>query len=269
MAPYFPPGCRRLTPGPGYLEALCELNVEFISEKISHVEDKGIFTEKSGLKEVDAIIWATGFNVDWLERFPTVGRHGRSMTDVMDPDPEAYLGMFVDSLPNATLIVGPNAAPGGTTAIQTIETEYEHVVAVLKKLLLQKIKSICVKTNVVKQYTAQMFSAHKPTIFGQPRNIADGRNVAYYGGNGLNLTVAVRNPRWEDFDYTYLDELEGNPQSWLGNGFVVADVDGSSRVKHLRLENLDIPPVPTDDEEKPKALAMQNGNKTSANGVTA
>jgi hypothetical protein len=35
-APDFSPNCRRLTPGPGYLEALCEDNVSFIQKPISH-----------------------------------------------------------------------------------------------------------------------------------------------------------------------------------------------------------------------------------------
>lgn len=39
LEPRFVPGCRRLTPGPGYLEALTEENVEFIRTPISKVLD--------------------------------------------------------------------------------------------------------------------------------------------------------------------------------------------------------------------------------------
>jgi hypothetical protein len=55
---------------------------------------------------------------------------------------------------------------------------------------------------------------------------------------------AQRNPRWEDFDYTYLDELQGNPMCWLANGYTNADYDGSSRTLYLDPEHINYPPVP-------------------------
>src|SRR5258706_9574275 len=44
LEPKWPPGCRRLTPGPGYLEALVEDNVNFISTKIKRFTRTGIET---------------------------------------------------------------------------------------------------------------------------------------------------------------------------------------------------------------------------------
>jgi cation diffusion facilitator CzcD-associated flavoprotein CzcO len=44
LEPNWPPGCRRLTPGPGYLEALCEDNVNFINTKIKRFTKEGIET---------------------------------------------------------------------------------------------------------------------------------------------------------------------------------------------------------------------------------
>lgn len=58
----FPPGCRRLTPGPGYLEALIEENVTFIGSGIQRVTDDGLIDDKGNFQQVDAIICATGFD---------------------------------------------------------------------------------------------------------------------------------------------------------------------------------------------------------------
>jgi cation diffusion facilitator CzcD-associated flavoprotein CzcO len=63
LLPTYPPGCRRLTPGPGYLEALIEPNVEFIPNEIKEIVEDGIITDDGILHKVDAIIWATGFRV--------------------------------------------------------------------------------------------------------------------------------------------------------------------------------------------------------------
>lgn len=62
LRPNFPPGCRRLTPGPGYLEALLEDNVQFIGSGVSEVTETGVRDQLGGFHEVDAIICATGFD---------------------------------------------------------------------------------------------------------------------------------------------------------------------------------------------------------------
>jgi cation diffusion facilitator CzcD-associated flavoprotein CzcO len=61
LLPDFPPGCRRLVPGPGYLDAVVKDNVQWIPEGIDRVVENGIVTSDGVLHECDAIIWATGF----------------------------------------------------------------------------------------------------------------------------------------------------------------------------------------------------------------
>ena len=60
VLPDFGPGCRRLAPGPGYLEALCEDNVEFIPTHVKRVTATGIETVDGKHEELDVIICATG-----------------------------------------------------------------------------------------------------------------------------------------------------------------------------------------------------------------
>jgi cation diffusion facilitator CzcD-associated flavoprotein CzcO len=56
IIPDFSPSCQRLTPGPGYLEALTEPNVSFISSQIERFTETGIQTNDGVHREVDAII---------------------------------------------------------------------------------------------------------------------------------------------------------------------------------------------------------------------
>ncbi|KAF5014583.1 hypothetical protein F66182_14380, partial [Fusarium sp. NRRL 66182] len=55
IIPDLSPHCRRLTPGPGYLEALTEENVEYIQTPISRFTATGIETVDGSHREVDAI----------------------------------------------------------------------------------------------------------------------------------------------------------------------------------------------------------------------
>lgn len=63
LTPEWVPGCRRLTPGPGYLEACCAPNVDFISTGIKRITKNGIETVDGKVREVDVICCATGFDV--------------------------------------------------------------------------------------------------------------------------------------------------------------------------------------------------------------
>lgn len=70
MLPSFPPGCRRLTPGPGYLEALTDDKVDVITSEIVKVDETGITTADGKHRPIDVLVCATGFDTTFTPRFP-------------------------------------------------------------------------------------------------------------------------------------------------------------------------------------------------------
>jgi len=63
LMPDWSPGCRRLTPGPGYLDACIQENVDYICTPIKCVHEDSIETVDGKIRKVDTIICATGFDV--------------------------------------------------------------------------------------------------------------------------------------------------------------------------------------------------------------
>ena len=63
LTPRWEVGCRRATPGPGYLEAFTKDHVELVMDGIQGIEPKGIRTIDGQLREFDVIVCATGFDV--------------------------------------------------------------------------------------------------------------------------------------------------------------------------------------------------------------
>ena len=57
----FAVGCRRLTPGEGYLEALQKPNVEFNTTTIEEINPRGIRLADGRDIELDVLVCATGF----------------------------------------------------------------------------------------------------------------------------------------------------------------------------------------------------------------
>lgn len=100
LIPEFPLGCRRMTPGVGYLESLTQDNLHIISDPIVCVNKSGLVTSAGATIDVDAIVCATGFNVSFRPRFPIHGRKG-NLQDLWSSNlPRAYMSCAVPDIPN-------------------------------------------------------------------------------------------------------------------------------------------------------------------------
>lgn len=100
LIPTYPLGCRRITPAPGYLQALAKPNVEIVTQGMKRFVPEGIELQSGEVIKVDAIICATGFDLSFRPRFPLVGRKG-NLQDIWGKDlPKAYMSCAVAGLPN-------------------------------------------------------------------------------------------------------------------------------------------------------------------------
>ena len=101
VIPEFPVGCRRITPGVGYLESFSKPNVRIVMDTIAMADSTGLVLSNGEHIKLDAIVCATGFDVSFTPRFPIIGRDNVSLTDVWSKNiPYAYLSMAVPKFPN-------------------------------------------------------------------------------------------------------------------------------------------------------------------------
>jgi hypothetical protein len=63
LLPSFGVGCRRITPGPGFLEALTEDNVDFITTHIVEARRNSLILEGGDEIVLDVLVCATGMSV--------------------------------------------------------------------------------------------------------------------------------------------------------------------------------------------------------------
>ena len=88
IIPTWSPGCRRLTPGDGYLEALIRDNVDCEFDDIARITATGLETVTGKHIEVDVLVCATGFYVQYQPHFRIIGTGGQVMQD--NPSPNVY-----------------------------------------------------------------------------------------------------------------------------------------------------------------------------------
>ncbi|RSL94534.1 hypothetical protein CDV31_014277 [Fusarium ambrosium] len=255
LIPNFPPGCRRLTPGPGYLEALVEDNVTFIGAGIEKVTENGLFDTNGKFHEVDAIICATGFDYSWSTKdTPITGRGGINLENMWDPCPEAYMGVVVPNIPNFFMYLGPAGAPGSGSFITMLEFVVEYIIKCIKKLQGEYISSLeptSMEAHV--DFCKQADKHFEQCKSWFKRNSETGRIVGVWPGSSVHAKHAMENPRFEDFHYVRMPEVEGNRFNWFGNGLTVAQEKSEKTTQYL--DDVDIPPI------------INHGPRPEVNGV--
>ncbi len=234
LVPDFPVGCRRQTPGPGFLEALMRDNVDLRWDDIAKITEKGILTKSGEELEFDAIVCATGFDTTFRPTFPIVGRNGVDLAKKWDDGtPEAYFGVAIPDFPNYFTFIGPNSPISNGSLVQGIQVTGIYIYNCIDKLQTEGIKSMEVDAQVTDEYNEHTQEYLKRTVWVShcrswyKRGTTDGQVVAIYGGTSFHFIEALRKPRWEDYRMEHLpcgkDGRSRNRFAYLGDGFTVKE----------------------------------------------
>jgi hypothetical protein len=253
LIPSFAPGCRRLTPGPGFLEALTEDNVDFITTEIGEVLPHGVKLADGRTVELDVLVCATGFRAVDAPPFPIVGSGGKTLEERYKPYPEAYLGVVTDGFPNFFHMLGPNSgvASGSLTAI--IENMGNYILKCIRKLQKENIGSMQISTRAARDWARFLDAYFQKTVFLDKCRTwyrRDDRIIGLWPGSTLHAIETLRSPRWEDFEYEYLnrDDPQANLLDWLGNGWSEIQLTGGDMSWYIEPENVDFPKAPLPEE---------------------
>ncbi|KAF4773605.1 hypothetical protein HER10_EVM0002339 [Colletotrichum scovillei] len=233
IVPEFPVGCRRLTPGPGYLEALTAENVNYITDRISEFTETGIRTVDDTLREVDAVICSTGHDITFSTQFPVVYK-GLDLQKAWRPGgkpgfPDTYLGMLAPEVPNFITVLGPNATGPAGTLCHAVENQLTYVAKILRKFATQGLRTIAPTIAATRDFRAYTEAFFPRTVMSEycsswyNGGIKGGRIHGLWPGSAAHVDLVRKDPRWEDFEYTY-QNAQGNRFGWLGNGWTKKDV---------------------------------------------
>ena len=235
LLPDFPVGCRRQTPGPGFLEALIQDNVEMRWDDIDRITEKGILTKDGQEKEYDVIVCATGFDTSFKPSFPVIGRNGVNLAEKWTAEqPKAYFGFLVPDMPNYFTFIGPNSPISNGSLVLGIQATSVYVYKWLEKLQTEGIKSFEVRHDVNEEYNQHIHKYLERTVWTRgcrswyKRGTIDGPVVAIYGGTSFHFMEAIKNPRWEDFNIGRDEASKHNRFAYLGNGFSSREAKGGS-----------------------------------------
>ncbi|KAI9726035.1 MAG: hypothetical protein M1828_002043 [Chrysothrix sp. TS-e1954] len=230
-------GCRRPTPAPGYLEALCADNATVYTEALQEITEKGFRDSQGEEHEVDVFICATGFDTSWLPRFPLIA-NGIDLRDKWagDNNITPYLCIGVPGFPNYWSYCGPFGPLAHGSFMPLIEQWTRYIFSAIEKMQIENIRSVTPQERAAQEFRQHADLFLQRTAWTSPcrswfkQGKEDGQ-VTIWPGSRLHFLHMMESPRWEDYDIDYFNN--GNRFSFMGNGFHTRESDGRDVTYYL------------------------------------
>jgi cation diffusion facilitator CzcD-associated flavoprotein CzcO len=147
-----------------YFAALKRDNVTLVPRAVTRVTPKGIVDAAGEEYPIDVLVMATGFQpTNYLASVKVTGREGRTLHEVWNGEPEAFLGMNVPGFPNFFILYGPNT--NGGEIISFLEHQSAYAVRALQRMTREGVTAIEVRKGVFNAYNRWIQRSMKGTAW--------------------------------------------------------------------------------------------------------
>jgi cation diffusion facilitator CzcD-associated flavoprotein CzcO len=185
LTPDYTIGCKRILISNDYYPSLTQPNVAVVPSGVAEVRPHSVVAEDGTEREVDTIIFGTGFHVtDKPEMSRIWGRGGLSLKEAWSDGMSAYLGGAIAGFPNLFMLIGPNTGLGHTSMVVMIEAQITYVLDCLRTMEARGVATAEVRPEVQAAYNRDIQSQLVDSVWNQ-----GGCRSWYLDDRGRNTTV--------------------------------------------------------------------------------
>ena len=184
VTPGYRLGCKRILPSNRWYRALDKPNVELVTSPIREVRAHSIVTADGAEREIDTIVFGTGFHVTDMPVGRLVrGRDGRTLEEAWQGSPRAHLGTAIAGFPNLFVLLGPNTGLGHSSMVYMAESQIAHVMDALREMRRRGADVVEVRPEVQERYNATIDARMARTVW------STGCSSWYLDANGRNSAI--------------------------------------------------------------------------------
>ncbi|OBF17301.1 monooxygenase [Mycobacterium kubicae] len=204
LTPKDQPMCKRQVLAGHFYRAVRQPGVEVITDRIDHIEPRGVVTADGALHELDVLVCATGFDARaYVRPLEIVGDGGVTLDEVWADGPMAYRSVAVPGFPNLFMMMGPHSPIGNQSLIPIAEDQADYVMWWIERLREGAVRAAAPSEAATKDYNESMKAAMPDTIW------VTGCSSWYLGKDGLpelfpwtpeTHRELLRQPEVADFD---------------------------------------------------------------------
>jgi cation diffusion facilitator CzcD-associated flavoprotein CzcO len=194
LTPHYAPGCKRVLISNDYYPSLTEDNVELITEEVVEVRESSIVGADGSEREVDTIIFGTGFNVTEPPIAGAIRGDGElSLAERWaESGMQAHRGTTVAGFPNLFFLLGPNTGLGHNSVMLMAEAQADYVLQALERLDRGAIGALEPRPEAQARWNERVQRMTAGTVW-----VSGGCASWYLDDHGRNTTV------WPHFSVSF------------------------------------------------------------------
>ncbi|WP_395308036.1 NAD(P)/FAD-dependent oxidoreductase [Mycobacterium sp. AMU20-3851] len=204
LTPDFTPGCKRMLISSDYYPALQKDNCKLVDWPIATISPVGIRTSDGIEHHLDAIVFATGYDVHLSgPPFPVSGLGGRLLAEEWAAGAQAYKSIQAHGYPNLFMMTGPNSGPGHNSLLVYSEGQIDYAVNAIGTILRDDLRYLDVRAEVQQRHNAALQRRLRRTTWMSGCTswylTADGFNASMYPGFATQYLRQMRDFRFGDY----------------------------------------------------------------------
>ena len=153
LTPDYEIGCKRVLITDDFYPALDQPNVDLVASGVREIREDGIVADDGTSHEVDAIVFATGFDTTAPPIYQRIrGRDGRSIDGVWRGQPRFHRATTIAGFPNLFNLCGPGTGSGHGSMVWKAESQTAYVMDALRVMRERRLSSLEVLPEVQDRY---------------------------------------------------------------------------------------------------------------------
>lgn len=206
VTPEFSIGCKRVLGSDTWYPTLARDNVDLVTDEIVEIRSNSVVTRDGTVREVDAILYGTGFRVtEFITPMQVFGLGGVDINDAWQNGAEAYYGMSVSGFPNLFVLLGPNTGLGHNSVVFMAEAQIHYVLQCIKRLRNQDLAYLDVKPAVQRKFNDDLQSRMQETVWMTGCQSwyldSNGKNFSLWPGFTFEYWLRTRRVNWAAYDH--------------------------------------------------------------------
>ncbi|OBG24379.1 4-hydroxyacetophenone monooxygenase [Mycolicibacterium celeriflavum] len=186
LTPNYRAGCKRILNSDTYYVGVANPKTEVITDGISRFTPTGIVTADGAEREVDVVVFATGFHVtDSYTYVHIKGPRGEDLVDRWNREGIAALrGITVAEMPNLFFLLGPNTALGHNSVVFMIESQIRYAAQAIAAVDEKGVQALAPTRQAQDRYNEELQGELSGTVWS-----TGGCQSWYLDEHGVNRTL--------------------------------------------------------------------------------
>ena len=202
-------GCKRILNSDTYYRGVADPKTELVTERIARITPRGIVTDDGVERDVDVIVFATGFHVSDSYTYVDIkGAGGEDLVDRWNREGvQAHRGITVADVPNLFFLLGPNTGLGHNSVVFMIESQIRYVAQAIAAVDKAGVQALAPTRPAQDSFNAELQHDLDRTVWstGGCRSWyldEHGKNRALWSGMTWEYWLATRSLKHKEYRFS-------------------------------------------------------------------